>query len=371
MKKIVLVGPVYPYKGGISHYTGQMYRSLKEKYDVTMVSYSMQYPRLLFKKEQKDFENKAFEIKETNYWIHTANPLNWIQSAKKIHRLAPDFVIIQWWHPYFAPCYWLISKLLKGTRILFVCHNVFPHERFFLDRFLTKRVLKQGDCYIVQSKKDEKDLLSIISDANYRRTVLPTFNIFKFKNMSKQEGRKLLHMNSDEKVLLFFGFVREYKGLKHAINAMPGIVERLSNVKLLIVGDFGSNKQDYLDLIAQNCVEDFIEIHDGYIPDQEVEKYFAACDLTVLPYESATQSGIVQIAFSFEKPVLVTNVGGLPDVVINDKTGYIVEPKKPEAIAEAVIDFFEKGKGTVFEEYVRKESYRFSWERMVETIESF
>ena len=371
MEKIVLIGPVYPYKGGISHYTGQMYRSLKSKYDVTMVSYSLQYPKILFRKEQKDYENKAFEIRETNYWINTANPLNWFQSARKIKKENPDLVIIQWWHPYFAPCYWMLARLLKDTKILFVCHNVFPHERFPMDRFLTGQVLRHGDYFIVQSGMDAEDLRKVKPDACFRQTVHPTYNVFRFRDMSREEGRKLLHINKEEKVLLFFGFVREYKGLKHMIRALPEITGRLEHVKLLIVGDFGNDRQDYLDLIAENNMERFIEIHDGYIPDQEVEKYFAACDLVVLPYESATQSGIVQIAYGFEKPVVVTAVGGLPDVVTDGKTGYVVEPKNPEALADAVAAFYEQEKEAEFVANVQKEAYRFSWDRMVEVIESF
>lgn len=371
MKRIVLIGPVYPYKGGISHYTGQMYRALKKKYDVTMVSYSLQYPKLLFKKEQKDYGNRAFEIRDTRYWINTASPLNWIRSARKINQLNPDLVIIQWWHPYFAPCYWMLARLLKDTKILFVCHNVFPHERFPMDRFLTGQVLRHGDYFIVQSGMDAEDLRKVKPDACFRQTVHPTYNVFRFRDMSREEGRKLLHINKEEKVLLFFGFVREYKGLKHMIRALPEITGRLEHVKLLIVGDFGNDRQDYLDLIAENNMERFIEIHDGYIPDQEVEKYFAACDLVVLPYESATQSGIVQIAYGFEKPVVVTAVGGLPDVVTDGKTGYVVEPKNPEALADAVAAFYEQEKEAEFVANVQKEAYRFSWDRMVEVIESF
>ena len=312
MKKIVLIGPVYPYKGGISHYTGLMYKALKEKYDVMMVSYKMQYPKILFKKEQRDYSNDAFKINETNYWINTANPFNIIQTAKKINKWKPDMVIIQWWHPYFAPCYCILSSFLKNTKILYVCHNVFPHERFPMDKFLTKTTLKHGNCYIVQS--------------------------------------------------------RQYKGLKHLINAMPIIQDKLKSVRLMVVGDFGDDKQSYLDLIRENHCEKAIDICDGYIPDQEVEKYFAACDLVVCPYESATQSGIIQIAYGFDKPVVATNVGGLPDVVKDKKTGYLVEAKSPDEIAKAIIDFYENKREQEFEEHIKESAYEFSWERMVEII---
>lgn len=369
LKKIALIGPVFPFKGGISHYTGQMYKALAKKYDVRMISYKMQYPKILFKKEQRDYSNDLFRIPETEYLLNTANPFNWGMTAHKINMWHPDLVIVQWWHPYFAPCYWMLAKLLKRTKILFICHNVFPHERFPMDRFLTKCVMKSGDCYVVQSKMDADDLRTIVPDASYIQTVHPTYNAFKFENISKENARQKLGVLSDEKVLLFFGFVRKYKGLKHLIKAMPKVIEKWKNVKLLVVGDFGEDKQDYLDLIEKCGITENIEIHDGYIPDREVEKYYAASDLVVLPYESATQSGIVQIAYGFEKPVIVTNVGGLPDVVTDGKTGYVVEPQNPERLAESIILYFRDEKEREFAENVRKESYRFSWDRMVETIE--
>ncbi|MCI8926003.1 MAG: glycosyltransferase family 4 protein [Lachnospiraceae bacterium] len=370
-KEIVLIGPVYPYKGGISHYTGLMYKALANKFDVTMVSYKVQYPKILFRKEQKDYTNDVFKIDKTNYWLNTVNPLNIIAVAKKINRMRPDLVVIQWWHPYFAPCYWILSRFLKNTKILFICHNVFPHERFPMDKFLTKKALKKGNYYIVQSKQDEEDLKTIMKEPIYTRTVHPTYNAFKFENLSKEKARQLIQVKQTEKILLFFGFVREYKGLKYLIKALPLVKEKLENVKLLIVGDFGSDKQSYLDLIIGNKVEDIIDIHDGYIPDREVEKYFASCDLVVLPYESATQSGIVQIAYGFEKPVIVTDVGGLPDVVTDGKTGYVVEAKSPMALAEAVKKYFLQNKEEEFVENVRSEAYRFGWERMVEKLEMF
>lgn len=369
-KRIVIIGPVYPYKGGIAHYTALMYRALAQKHDVTLVSYSMQYPKLLFKKEQRDWENETFKVEDAVYWINTANPFSCIAGARKINRLNPELVMIQWWHPYFAPCYVLISKFLKKSiKQLFVCHNVFPHERFVMDRTLTKMVLKNGDFFILHSEQDKKDLLSIKPDGTLKKTYIPTYNAFKLNDMSKDAARELLNLGQDEKVLLFFGFVREYKGLKWLIKAMPLIMKRLSGVKLLIVGDFGSDKEDYLKLIEECQARDAIRIYDGYIPDSEVEKYFAACDLVACPYESATQSGIVQIAYGFEKPVIATRVGGLPEVVEDNKTGYIVESMQYEMLAAKICEFFEQNKAEEFHEHIVEEAYKFSWDRMREVVE--
>ncbi len=368
-RKIVLIGPVYPYKGGIAHYTSLLYRALAKKHDVEMISYKMQYPKLLFRKEQKDFSNDMFRINDAKFLIHTANPFNIINVGRKIKKKRPDMVVIQWWHPYFAPCYWLLEKSIgKEIEKVFICHNVFPHERFPMDRFLTKLVLKNGDAFIVHSKSDGEDLLTIKPNAKFKQNPHPTYNAFKIRNITKEQARQELHISSEERLLLFFGFVREYKGLKYLLYAMPKIRKQVDHVKLLVVGSFGDDKEDYMQIIRDNQIEELVEVIDGYIPNNEVEKYFSACDLVVLPYESATQSGIVQIAYGFEKPVVVTNVGGLPDVVQNKRTGYIVEPQNPERIADAVIDFYDKDRGQKFEAYIEEEAYRFSWERMEETI---
>ena len=369
-KKIVLIGPVYPYKGGIAHYTSLLYQSLCKKHEVKLISYKMQYPKLLFKKEQKDFSSDIFKVEDAQFLINTANPFNIIRVGKCIKREKPDLVIMQWWHPYFAPCYWLLSNAL-GKKIpkLFTCHNVFPHERFPMDRTLTKLALKKGNYFIVHSQSDGEELLQIIPNASYRKNPHPIYNIFRKKNMTREQARIELDQGQDSMQLLFFGFVREYKGLKHLLRAMPEVSRQLNNVNLMVVGSFADDKEEYIQLIRDLQIEDCVELIDGYIPDDEIEKYFAACDLVVLPYESATQSGIVQIAYGFDKPVVVTNVGGLPDVVTDGKTGYVVESKKPEQISKAIVNFFQEERAEEMRENVHMEAYRFDWERMREKIE--
>lgn len=374
-KKIVLIGPVYPYKGGIAHYTSLLYRALSQRYDVDMISYKMQYPKFLFRREQKDYQNDVFRVDGAQFLINTANPLNIAGVTARLRKKHPDLVIMQWWHPYFAPCYHILETALgRKIKKLFVCHNVFPHERFPMDRLLTKMVLKKADYFLVHSQSDGADLRTIKPDARYRQNPHPTYNAFQIRNMTKAQARAELERLSGKKdrsgkLLLFFGFVREYKGLKHLIQAMPDIRERLGGVTLLVVGAFGSDKEDYLHLIEQNHVQDCIEVIDGYTPDNEVEVYFSACDMVVLPYESATQSGIVQIAYGFQKPVIVTNVGGLPDVVTDNGTGYIVEPRNPRQLADAVVRFYQEDMEEAFVEKVKKEADRFSWDRLTEKVE--
>ena len=253
--------------------------------------------------------------------------------------------------------------------MIFTCHNVFPHERFPLDRFLTKLVLKRADGYIVQSHLDEQDLLTIKADANYVVTPHPTYNAFKMKNIGKEEARQLIQLKCDVPMLLFFGFIRDYKGLKYLLDAVLQIKKKMPDIMLWIVGDFGEDKEQYLEQIEKNNIIDNVCLVEGYVPDQEVEKYFAASDLVVLPYVSATQSGIVQIAYGFEKPVVVTDVGGLPDVVRHRETGYIVPSRNAHEIANAVVSFYGEDKEIDWQGNIRKQSAEFSWETMVERIE--
>lgn len=378
-KRIILIGPVYPYKGGISHYTGLMYRELAKRYDTEMISYKMQYPKFLFHKEQKDYSNDSFKIENTNYMLHTANPFNIIRTARYIRRKEPDIVLIQWWHPYFVPCYFLLEKFMGKQNVVFVCHNVFPHERFPMDKLLTRLVLKGGKHYIVHAKEEGKELEQIRQNADYVVTPHPTYNAFRFEGISKQQARERLHISKEEKILLFFGYVREYKGLKYLLQAMPEIIHgrmemsgREGNkVQLWIVGEFGADREEHMNLINELGIESHVRLVDNYIPDRDVEKYFAAADLVVLPYISATQSGIVQIAFGFTKPVIVTEVGGLPDVVEDGKTGYVVKPGKPEEIARAVRSFYQDGMELPMTENISREAYRFSWERMGDVVEQF
>ena len=373
--KWVLIGPVYPYKGGISHYTGLMYRALSKTHDVVMISYKMQYPKLLFKKEQRDYDNDTFRVEGTRFLINTANPFNILKTSSEIVKMKPEKVIIHWWHPYFAPCYRLLTGKIKraGIEIVYICHNVFPHERFPLDKKLTRMALKRGDLYILHAEGEVSDLKSIKRDADYRVQVHPTYSAFNFENLDRHTARSRLGIPDDEAVMLFFGFVREYKGLKHLINAVHILKNKYyadgKMPRLYVVGDFAGNRDEYDRLINELKITEDIKIIDGYVPDKEVEKYFSATDLVVLPYESATQSGIVQIAYGFRKPVIVTKVGGLPEVVEDDVTGMVVPPFDDGALAFAIHKYFSEGKMEGYVQGIKEREYRFSWDRMTEALE--
>ena len=373
--KWVLIGPVYPYKGGISHYTGLMYRALAKAHDVEMISYKMQYPKILFKREQRDYSNDTFKVEGTRFLINTANPAGILKTAGKIVKMKPEKVIIQWWHPYFAPCYRILTGVIKraGIEIVYICHNVFPHERFPLDKKLTRMALKRADRYILHAQGEVKDLLSIKPDADYKVQVHPTYSAFNFDNLDRHRAREKLGIPDDEDMMLFFGFVREYKGLKHLLNAVHILKEKQYKDRhvpvLYVVGDFDGNREEYLTLIDELKIAEDIKLIDGYVPDKEVEKYFSSADLVVLPYESATQSGIVQIAYGFRKPVIVTDVGGLPEVVEDDVTGMIVPPFDDDALADAICKYFDEGRKDRYIKGISEREYRFSWDRMTEALE--
>ena len=263
LKNIVVIGPVYPFKGGISHYTGLLVRALKAEHDVGCISYSMQYPKIMFKRQQRDYSNRTFEIKDTRFVINTANPFNWWgKAAREIKSLKPDLVIMQWWHPYFAPCYQGILSKLKGIPVFFTCHNVFPHERFPMDKMLTKNTLKKAAGCIVHSKEDEEDLKRILPEMPYSRNMHPTYNAFRIRGITREEARKELGIKSDEKVLLFFGLVRKYKGLRYLIEAAPKCAEAVDGLRICVVGDFGDAKDEYMSLIEESGLKDSFMIRD-------------------------------------------------------------------------------------------------------------
>lgn len=255
-KKILLLGPIYPYKGGISHYTGLMYRELAKRHDVEMISYKMQYPKFLFHKEQRDYSNDSFKIEGAKYLLHTANPFNIVRTARYIKRRKPDLVVIQWWHPYFAPCYFLLTRFMGRQNVVFVCHNVFPHERFPMDKALTRLALSGGSHYIVHAAEEAEELTKIQPHPDYVVTPHPTYNAFCFEGMRKEQAREKLHIGAEERILLFFGYVREYKGLKYLLRAIPKICREDDKVRLWVVGEFGADREEYLELIRGLGIED-------------------------------------------------------------------------------------------------------------------
>lgn len=368
--KICLIGPSHPFRGGISHHTTLLYRHLRKRHEAIFFSFKRQYPKWFFP-GKTDIDSSQFHIREEDvqYRLDSMNPLSWLLSAFKIIRLNPDLLLIPWWVSYWAPQFFIISlvvKLLAKTKILFLCHNVVEHESKWIDKALTRIVLRNGDFYIVHSAEDQKNLLSMFPKVKVIKSFHPTYDFFNYGDFDPNKVRREYGIKG--KIVLFFGFVRKYKGLNYLIQAFPEVLSK-ADVTLFIVGEFWENKNEYLDLINKLGIEDKIVIVDKYIPNEEVGFYFNAADLVVQPYISATGSGIIQIAFGFNKPVIATNVGSLSEVVENGKTGYIVPPESSQDLAKAIIKFFLDGHLDEFSNNVRKEKYKFSWERMVDVFD--
>lgn len=368
--KIIIVSPAYPYRGGIAHYVGSLYKIfLNRGHEVKIFNFKRLYPKFLFPgKTQFETSPQPDEIASERI-IDSINPINWLISGAKILKEKPDAVIFKYWIPFFAPCFGVISLLIKifsNSKIIFICDNVIPHERFPFGNMLTKFAFSFVDYFIVQSDSVEKDLLKIKPKAKYKKIFHPTYDIFG-ETIDKNEARKILGLKPDEKVLLFFGYIRPYKGLDLLLRSMKYVLNKFP-VKLLVVGEFYEDPSRYFKIVEEDGISDFVIFKSEYVPNEEVKIYFSASDVVVLPYISATQSGIVQMAYNFNKPVIATNVGGLPEVVVDGKTGFIVE-KAPEKLAEAIVKFFDENLGEFFSRNIDEEKKKYSWDNLAVAIE--
>jgi len=377
-KEFCIIGPSYPFRGGIPHYTTLLYKNLKKRHSVSFYAFKRQYPKWLFPgKTDRDPSSIAIKDDSIENMLDSINPLTWLKAFQKVKQDDPNVLIFPWWVSFWTPQFWSISTLIRkftSAKVLFICHNIVQHESKLWDRLCTKLVLKNGDYFIVHSDEDLGNLKNILPEANVKKTFHPTYEVFNFRMgeaclaHTKSEAQRQLGVSG--RVMLFFGFVRPYKGLKYLLDAMPIVLERF-DVTLLVVGEFWHDKADYLKQIDRLGIKDKVMIVDRYVPNEEVSVYFCAADVLVLPYVTATQSGIVQIAYGFNKPVIVTRVGGLPDVVEHGKTGFLVEPENPQAIAKAVISFYEGEWNDRFVRNISEEREKFSWNRMIEVIDSF
>jgi len=369
--KICIIGPSYPFRGGISHHTTLLFRVLKKKYTVRFFAFKRQYPKWLFPgKTDKDISNIALKESETENMLDSLNPWTWLNVAWKIRHENPNLVIFPWWSSFWIPQFWTIATIIKifsNIKILFLCHNVIEHESNGFSKMCTKWVLKKANFFIVHSEEEKGNLLRMFPYAKVKQSFHPTYGIFNYRNFDSQEERRRLGLKSN--VILFFGFIRKYKGLKYLIKAMPQILKNI-HVTLLIVGEFWDDKEEYLKLIRKLKIENWVKIIDKYVPNEEIGRYFNAADLIVQPYISATGSGVIQLAYGFNKPVIATKVGCLSEVVQEGKTGYLVESASIEPLAKAIVKFFREDKTKDFSKYIKNENKKFSWDRIVEAIEA-
>ena len=364
--KIIIVGPAFPLRGGIAHFNTLLAHHLGKRHSVETITFKRQYPGILFPGKTQKETGDEHPAEPAAQLIDSVNPLNWFLVAREIRRRNPDLLIFRQWLPFFGPCFGTIAKLSKrksNTKVLFICDNIIPHERRPGDVVLTRYALKQGDYFIVQSDIVEKDLLRLFPRSKYRKVPHPVYENFGAP-LPKAGARKSLGISA-KKVILYFGFVRKYKGLMVLIEAMKD----LKDVYLLAVGEFYDDEPGYRKKVRELGLSSRVQFVADYVPNERVKLYFSAADAVVLPYLSATQSGIVQIAYNFNKPVIATDVGGLSEVVIDGKTGFIVPPNNPKELALAVRKFYDEKKEDVFTKNVKEEKKKYSWDNLVDNIE--
>ncbi|GBD94297.1 D-inositol 3-phosphate glycosyltransferase [bacterium BMS3Abin05] len=370
--KIVLIGPAYPLRGGIANFVAQTAFHLeKNGHAVSIVNFSRQYPDFLFPgKTQLDVSRPAFPFSSKRI-IDSIRPGTWVKAANYIQVLAPDLVLYNHWMPFFAPAYGTLAALLRTRKApaqICVCHNVTPHERRPGDRILNRFFLRQMNAHIVLSKAVESDLQSLIPGAKIVKVLHPISESFGGA-VPKKEARNRLKLPADAPVLLFFGYVRRYKGLDILLRALPRVLEKTPDARLLVVGEFYESKEEYDRLIETLGIENSVTVVDDFVPNEQVGFYFSAADVVVMPYRSATQSGIIPIAYEFARPVITTNVGGLSDFVDDEKTGILTEPENPEAVAAAILKFIAIQDQIPFEQNIRHFQENFSWSTLIESIE--
>ncbi len=328
-RKVAMVGPVLPFRGGIAQHTTMLHRALQEMAEVRTFSFSRQYPAWLFPGESdRDPAYEGHLEPGVKYLIDSVNPLSWRQAVKEIVDFGAEEVIFPWWTIFWVPTFGYMAKALKrkGMRIVFFCHNVVEHEAAWWKTRLSRSVLQLGDRFVVHTREDEANLKALLPSASVSVHPHPIYDQFPEPKGILPRRRKL--------ELLFYGFVRPYKGLNLLIEAMGRL--KGEDVQLTVAGEFWKGEEETRDRIRQLGIEDQVELRPRYHTDQETAELFARADFVVLPYRSATGSGVVPIAYHYNTPVIVTKVGGLPDIVKSGHTGYIISPNSASELCSII-----------------------------------
>lgn len=371
MMRIVICGPAHPYRGGIAAYNERLAQQLLQEGDAAAIyTFKLQYPSFLFPGKTQYDHGYAPEGVPITRAINSVNPLNWFNIGLRLRRTRPDLVIMRYWLPFLAPALGFIARLVRSnghTRVITIFDNVVPHEKRFGDTMLTRFFVKSIDGALVMTRAVEDDLRQFAADMPCVISPHPLFDNYSVP-VSRAEAIVRLKLCPADKFILFFGFIREYKGLDLLLRAMAEQCVRDLGVKLIVAGEFYESEKPYFDLIHQLETGDRITFHSHFISDDEVKYYFSAASLVVQPYRSATQSGVTQVAYHFNKPMIVTNVGGLAEIVPDGVCGYVVEPD-PEAIAGAICRFF-AGDEERFIPGIEEQKKLYSWDRLTEALRS-
>jgi D-inositol-3-phosphate glycosyltransferase len=370
--RIVILGTAHPYRGGLASYNERLARQLiSEGHETEILTFTLQYPDFLFPGKSQFTDAPAPKDITITRVLNSMNPFNWVITGFKIRKKKPDILVIKYWQPAMSPSFGTVARIArknkKGeTRVICIFDNVIPHEKSFIDRLLTRYFTRSIDGAIVMSKSVGDDLRSFRVNIPVIYNPHPLYDNYGDR-ISRAIALEKLKLGTGFSYMLFFGFIRSYKGLDLLLEAFADQRLRNRRLKLIVAGEFYESDKPYRDIIRKNKLEDEVLVLDRFIREDEVASLFCAADLVVQPYRSATQSGVTQIAYHFEKPMLVTDVGGLSEIVPDGKCGYVVKPD-PTSIANAINDYFSNNRQEEFTKNVREEKTRYTWDKLTKAI---
>ena len=370
-KKVIIVGPAWPYRGGIAAFNERLARQfIEEECSVLLYTFTLQYPSFLFPGTTQFSEDPAPEGLTIRRCFSSVNPFSWVKAGREIRREKPDVVVFAYWMSFMAPCFGTIAACLrrdKHIRLVGLMHNMIPHEPNILDKLFPSYFVNKMDGFVALSKSVAEDIRKF--DHKNKPKLFRPHPIYDHYGtlLPKAEARQKLHLEEDGRYILFFGFIRAYKGLDLLLDALSDTRLADLSVKLIVAGEFYEDERPYRDKIRSLHLEERIVLHTHFIPNGEVNLFFSACDMVVQPYRTATQSGVTQIAFHFAKPMLVTNVGGLAEIIPHGRIGYVTEPD-PAAIAEGIVDFYEQNREALFVENTQAERKKYAWSNVTSAI---
>ena len=371
IQKIIIIGPAHPLRGGLSTFDQRLALEFQNQgFSTSIYSFSLQYPGFLFPGTTQFSTGPAPPGIDIHTRINSVNPFNWISVGRELKKLQPDIVIVRYWIQFMGPCLGTILRKIKKnrhTRIVCIADNILPHEKRFADRWFTKYFIKPVDAFITMSEKVMSDLRLFTKDKPAKQVAHPLYDNFGEK-ISRKEAREQLKIDNDDLIILFFGFIRKYKGLDLLLDAMKLIpsTSGKGNIRLLIAGEFYDDKKKYDEQIDSLGIRDRLILHTDFIPDNEVKNYLCAADVLIQPYRNATQSGVTPLAYHFELPMIVTNVGGLPALVPDNKAGLVAEPTAT-SLAQKIMEYFDKGEN-YFLSHLVEEKKKLSWTNLTESI---
>lgn len=371
MANVVIIGPAHPLRGGLATFNERLARQFKQQgFDTKIFTFSLQYPGFFFPGTTQYSDAPAPADLDIKVCINSVLPTNWLKVGMELKELKPDFIVVRYWLPVMGPCLGTILRIVKQnkhTKIVCIADNIIPHEKRKGDHLFTKYFIKPVDAFIVMSEKVKSDLKQFDNTKPVQLIQHPLYDNFGEK-INKELARKNIGIEGEEKIILFFGFIRKYKGLDILLDALALIKKENSTTffKVLIAGEFYEDRKPFDEQVARLGLEDILILRTEFIPDKEVRNYFCAADVVIQPYRNATQSGVTPLAYHFEIPMIVTNVGGLPSLVPDAVVGLVAEPNAA-AIAQKITEYFTKDEHFFIKNIV-EEKKKFSWKKMVDAI---